>query len=75
MGGLGWLYGSRFLAMHRLAAEVADLRAEITELSRHNQDLRERLARLDDPAAVERWAREELHWGYPGEVLVILKRR
>ena len=75
VAGLGWLYGSRFLAMHRLAAEVAVLKGEVAELARGNQELQEELAHADDPAVVERKAREELGWGYPDEVLVIPNKR
>ena len=72
-GGLGWLYGGRFWAMHRLAGEVAGLEAEHQSLLREIQHLQEELSRVDDPAVVEARAREELGWGYPDEVLVLIE--
>ena len=75
VGGLGWLYGSRFLAMHRLAGEVAVLRTQADQLAQDNQRMEEQLAHIAEPSTVERLARESLGWAYPDEVLVILKRR
>ena len=55
-----------------------DLRRDLTTLHAHNQDLaaeNQRLAReaealRDDPAAIERVARDELGWVRSGEVVV-----
>jgi len=55
-----------------------DLRRDLTTLHAHNQDLaaeNQRLAReaealRDDPAAIERVARDELGWVRAGEVVV-----
>ncbi len=75
VGGLGWLYGTRFLAMHRLAREVAVLAGQASHLAQENQRMEGELAHIDEPSTVERLARESLGWGYPDEVLVILERR
>ena len=73
LGGLGWLYGGRFWAMHQLAGEVAGLEAQHQALLREIRSLQGELARVDDPAVVEARAREELGWGYPDEVLVLIE--
>lgn len=75
VGWLGWLYGSRFLAIRRLEAEVISLRAEEKEKLREIGELEEALARTDDPQVVEEWARRLLHFGFPGEERVIIIRR
>ncbi len=74
VGGLGWLYGERFVTMHRLSHEVAALEAQHQALLREIQSLKDQLARADDPAAVEARAREELGWGYPDELLLVIDR-
>ena len=74
VGGLGWLYGGRFVTMHRLSHEVAALEAQHQALLREIQSLKDQLARADDPAAVEARAREELCWGYPDELLLVIDR-
>lgn len=75
LGGLGWLYGGRFLAMHHLSSEVGGLRAEHQALLHEIQSLKDQLATLDDPSTVEARAREELGWGYPDELLVLMEER
>jgi cell division protein FtsB len=72
LGWLGWLYGSRFLAIARLEAEVVYLRAEETAKLEEIGKLEEALARTDDPQMVEKWARRLLHFGFPGEERVII---
>jgi len=46
---------------------VADLRARTAEQDARVETLEERKRRLDDPAYVERLARERLHYVRPGE--------
>jgi cell division protein FtsB len=46
---------------------VADLRARTAEQDKRVETLEERKRRLDDPAYVERLARERLHYVRPGE--------
>jgi len=72
IGGLGWLYGSRLVAMGRLSAEVRDLRQSEENLLREIAALRERLDEADDPAVVEEEARRVLGWGYPDEERLVL---
>jgi cell division protein FtsB len=60
-----------------------DLRRDLTALHTHNQELaaeNQRLAReaealRDDPAAIERVARDELGWVRAGELVVDLSTR
>lgn len=61
--------------MHRLAHEVATLQAEHQALLREIQSLQAQLAQAEDPAVVEARAREELGWGYPDELLLVIDRR
>ncbi len=75
LGGLGWLYGGRFLAIHHLSSEVGGLKAEHQALLHEIQSLKDQLTELDDPALVEARAREELGWGYPDEFLVLIEER
>jgi cell division protein FtsB len=72
IGGLGWLYGSRLVAMGRLSAEVRYLKQSEENLLREIAALRERLDEADDPAVVEEEARRVLGWGYPDEERLVL---
>ena len=49
-----------------LRAEIEKLRTENAELARHNEQLN------SDPDAIEREAREKLHYAKPGEVIYTL---
>ncbi len=72
IGGLGWLYGSRLVAMGRLSAEVRCLKQREENLLREIAALRERLDEADDPEVVEKEARAILGWGYPDERRLIV---
>lgn len=53
--------------------EDKQLRKEIESLEQENARLRERVERLKtDPHAIEREAREKLHYAKPGEVIYAL---
>ncbi|HMD76036.1 MAG TPA: septum formation initiator family protein [Terracidiphilus sp.] len=54
-------------------AEDRQLQREIKDLEQENARLRERIERLkSDPDAIEREAREKLHYAKPGEVIYTL---
>lgn len=75
LAGLGWLYGARFWAIARLSAEVEALQDTEEVLRQNIVQLEQKLARANDPKVVEEEARRLLHWGFPGEIRVILIRR
>jgi cell division protein FtsB len=53
--------------------EDKELRKEIENLEQENARLRERVEKLkSDPHAIEREAREKLHYAKPGEVIYAL---
>lgn len=53
--------------------EDKQLRKEIDDLEQENARLRERIEKLkSDPDAIEREAREKLHYAKPGEVIYAL---
>lgn len=53
--------------------EDRQLRKEIDDLQQENARLRERIEKLkSDPDAIEREAREKLHYAKPGEVIYAL---
>jgi cell division protein FtsB len=54
-------------------AEDRQLQKEIKELEQENARLRDHIERLkSDPEAIEREAREKLHYARPGEVIYAL---
>jgi cell division protein FtsB len=54
-------------------AEDRQLQMEIKELEQENARLRDHIERLkSDPEAIEREAREKLHYARPGEVIYAL---
>ncbi len=54
-------------------AEDRQLQMEINDLEQENAQLRNHIERLkSDPEAIEREAREKLHYARPGEVIVAL---
>lgn len=63
-----------YLATVRARGDYNALMAEVVEVRRENQALRERARQLqDDPTALEDTARRELNLIRPGEVLVIIR--
>jgi cell division protein FtsB len=62
-----------YLALRARQAEVRQLQAEVRRLAENNQRLERELERLrNDPAAIERLAREEMKLARPGEVIFTL---
>ncbi len=53
-------------------AQIADLERRTAELQQQNADLRGRIDRLNDPAELERIARECLGMVAPGEVALVV---
>lgn len=73
--GLGWVFGSRVLAIHRTGAELRALAAREERLAVEIGDLRRRLAEAGHPAVVEREARRKLRWGFPDEERIVILGR
>jgi len=73
---LGWhvFNGKHGLSVwYRKRAEDRQLQREIKDLEQENAQLREQIERLkSDPGAIEKAARERLHYAKPGEVIVAL---
>jgi cell division protein FtsB len=68
------IYGNHGLSVwQQKRAEDRALQQEIKDLQRENAQMREKIERLNsDPDAIEREAREKLHYAKPGEVIVTL---
>jgi cell division protein FtsB len=68
------IYGNHGLSIwQQKRAEDRALQREIKDLQQENAQLREKIDRLNsDPDAIEREAREKLHYAKPGEVIVNL---
>ena len=77
VGFVAALFGERgFLDVKRSRVELQELRREVKEQFREVQDLKYEVQRLeDDPAAVERIAREELGFALDGEIQLLLPRK
>ncbi len=60
------------LRLYHLTRQVAELEHHRSRLLAENRSLREEIRRLQDPAYVERLAREELGLVRPGEIAVVL---
>jgi cell division protein FtsB len=55
---------------HQMRSEDRALQREIQELQQDNAQMRQQVERLNsDPEAIEREAREKLHYAKPGEVI------
>ena len=64
---------SGYLSRRRQQHQIQDLTSQIDQLQNENQALTQRIDRLrGNPAAIEEMAREQLHLGRPGEVVVAL---
>jgi cell division protein FtsB len=68
------IYGNHGLSVwQQKRAEDRALQQEIKDLQRENAQMRQQIERLNsDPDAIEREAREKLHYAKPGEVIVTL---
>ena len=68
------IYGEHGLSVwHEKRSEDKALQREIKDLQQENAQMRQRIDRLNsDPDAIEREAREKLHYAKPGEVIVNL---
>jgi cell division protein FtsL len=53
-------------------SRIADLERQAARLEQQNDDLRTQIARLKDPAQIERLARECLGMVRPGEIALVL---
>ena len=60
-----FVYGSKRAEYRNLEKEVSTLQEQNEQLQKHIQDLK------DDPAAIEREAREQLHYAKPGEMVYV----
>ena len=68
------VYGNHGLSVwQQKRAEDRALQQEIKSLQQENERMRQQVQRLQsDPEAIEREAREKLHYAKPGEVIVNL---
>src|SRR5580698_1298519 len=58
---------------HQMRSQDRALQREIQELQQENAQMRQQVERLNsDPEAIEREAREKLHYAKPGEVIYAL---
>ena len=66
------IYGNHGLSVwQQKRAEDRALQQEIKDLQRENAQMRQQIEHLNsDPDAIEREAREKLHYAKPGEVIV-----
>ena len=69
-----FLAGDRgFLQVRKQRAQVSALHAEVSAIAERNEALEKEIARLtNDPAAVEKIAREDLQLVAPGDVVLVL---
>jgi cell division protein FtsB len=59
-----------YLAMRRSEKQIGELRGQIEQLNKENQDLIEHVKALkSDPEAIEKIAREEMGLARPGEMI------
>lgn len=76
---LGWhvVNGKHGLSVwHQMRSQDRELQQEIQDLQQENATLRKQIEGLkSDPDAIERKAREELHYARPGEVIYKLDER
>jgi cell division protein FtsB len=64
---------SGYLARRQQVQRIQELNAQIEQLKTENQRLTQKIDGLrDNPATIEEMAREQLHLGRPGEVVVAL---
>jgi cell division protein FtsB len=62
-----------YLALRRQQKELQTLQQQIQQLQQENEQLDKQIKALkSDPAAVERFAREQMHLAKPGETIYTL---
>lgn len=58
------------MAMHRSKTKMREVQAQIEQLDKENQDLRQKIHRLKtDPSAIEKIARDRMGLARPGELI------
>jgi cell division protein FtsB len=67
------MFGSNGMVIYRQKrAEYEGLQREVKDLQKQNQGYSDQIKALKtDPAAIEREAREQLHYARPGEVVYV----
>lgn len=64
------------MTLLQMRARAVDLRQDVIEAERRNQELRSRIRALrEDPQAIEKLAREELGMARPDETIYLLPER
>ncbi len=71
LGLLSFVYGSRFLEIRHLRAQLGHITCQEQVALATQAKLRDQLAHTDDPATIEYLARKELGLVKPGEEKVI----
>ncbi|MFP5276366.1 MAG: FtsB family cell division protein [Acidobacteriota bacterium] len=68
------IYGKHGLSVwHQMREQDRQLQQQIQELRQQNADMQQQVQQLQsDPDAIEREAREKLHYAKPGEVIYTL---
>ena len=67
---------SGYVARREQIHQIEELKNQIDQLKEENQHLTQRIQNLrSSPSAIEEMAREQLHLGRPGEVVVTLQSR
>ena len=64
-------YSSRILLGSKVQAELEDLQSRIEQEQVRHATIQTLLARVDDPTAVEEWARNQRNLAKPGEWVVV----
>jgi cell division protein FtsL len=77
VGALGYhvIYGEHgYLALRREQQQYRVLQQQASDLQQENQDLQKQIDALSrqDPATIEKQAREQLHMAKPGEIIFAL---
>ena len=65
-------FGNLVVSAYRLNTQAEELRSEIKTLRGENEALQLEVKSLNDEAAIESIARQELGWTRPGEIQVVV---